>query len=178
MPLQSAMNGGVSSNQNIGPTERTAGCGGCSLQNQPQGSAIDPCRAEVALCSETKLRRLFASFSPAGGAARPLRQPRSIDRQRALSPADSVATRCIYGQVVTTIRNGGLYEGRGTEEHGRGRCQRKVLTTIRDRDPPGRRIEFPQRCQCAASFIVPDPLIFGGGPSTYSQPGPIEWLAV
>ena len=148
------------------------------MQNQPQGSAIVPCRAEVALCLETKLRRLFASFSPAGGAARPLRQPRSIDRQRALSPADSVATRCIYGQVVTTMRNGGLYEGRGTEEHGRGRCQRKVLTTIRDRDPPGRRIEFPQRCQCAASFIVPDPLIFGGGPSTYSQPGPIEWLAV
>ena len=58
-----------------------------------------------------------------------------------------VATRCIYGQVVTTMRNGDLYEGRGTEEHGRGRCQRKVLTTIPDRDPPDRRIEFPQRCQ-------------------------------
>ena len=146
MPLQPAMNAGVSSNQNIGPTERTSGGGGYSLQNQPQGSAVAPCRAEVALCL-SKLRRSFASFSPAGGAARPLRQPRSPGRQRALSPADSVATRCIYGPVVTTIRNGGLYEGRGTEEHGRGRCQRKVLTTIRDRDPPGRRIEFPQRCQ-------------------------------
>ena len=123
------------------------GGGGYGLQNQPQGSAIAPCRAEVALCLETKLRRLFASFSPARGAARPLRQPKSIDRQRAVSPAASVATRCIYGQVVTTMRNGDLFEGRGTEEHGRGRCQRKVLTTIRDRDPPGRRIEFPQRCQ-------------------------------
>ena len=147
MPLQSAVNGGVSSIQNDWLDRAHLRGGGYSLQNQPQGSAIDPCRAEVALCSETKLRRLFASFSPAKGAARPLRQPRSVDRQTAVSPADSVATRCIYGQVVTTMRNGGLYEGRGTEEHGRGRCQRKVLTTIRDRDPPGRRIEFPQRCQ-------------------------------
>jgi hypothetical protein len=147
MPLQSAVNGGVSSIQNDWLDRAHCRGGGYSLQNQPQGSAIVPCRAEVALCLETKLRRSSASFSPAGGAARPLRQPRSLGRQRAFSHADSVATRCIYGQVVTTIRNGGLYEGRGTEEHGRGRCQRKVLTTIRDRDPPGRRIEFPQRCQ-------------------------------
>ena len=145
--LQSAMNGGVSFIQNIGRPSALQGAELTACRISRKVVLSLPAALRLLLCLETKLLRLFASFSPARGAARPLKQPRSIDRQRALSPADSVATRCIYGQVVTTMRNGDLYEGRGTEEHGRGRCQRKVLTTIRDRDPPDRRIEFPQRCQ-------------------------------
>jgi hypothetical protein len=93
---------------------------------------MESCRAEVVRCMETKLRQLYASFSPARDAVRPLKLPRSIDRQRALSPADSVATRCMYGQAVTTIRTGGLYEDRGTEKHGRGRRVQQAMTTTRD----------------------------------------------
>ena len=58
---------------------------------------------------------------------RPLRQRRSIDRQTEVSPADSVATRCIYGPAVTTIRTGDLYEDPGTEKHGRGKLRQQTM---------------------------------------------------
>jgi len=70
---------------------------------------------------ETRPRGLSASFSLVRGAMRLLKQRRSIDQQRALSPVDSVAMRSICGPAITIIRIGGLYEDRGTEKHGRGR---------------------------------------------------------
>jgi hypothetical protein len=64
---------------------------------------------------ETRPRGLSASFSLVRGAMRLLKQRRSIDQQRALSPVDSVAMRSICGPAITIIRIGGLYEDRGTE---------------------------------------------------------------
>ena len=55
------------------------------------------------------------------GCSAPFRLPKSIDRQPVLSPAVYVAERYIYGQALTTIRTGDLYEDPGTEKHGRGR---------------------------------------------------------
>src|SRR5215218_4870417 len=52
-------------------------------------------------------------FACTGCAARPLRLPRSIDRQRALSPAAFVTARFIHGRAVTITRTGDLYEDRG-----------------------------------------------------------------
>lgn len=76
------------------------------LPNQPCESVIAPYFAEVAPC--ITVYRASASFSPAGGAMRPFRQHRFLDRQRALSPVDSVATRCIYGRALTISRIGDL----------------------------------------------------------------------